>query len=294
MTSLTVQDGKLVLRDGKLGTQEGCCCGGGGACCLCDSLTLYEDGFGNNFATEEEMIARVAQLTAEADAKVAIAVENGYECVGYEPITYVFNEENNAWETTGYQLQGRCCGGVSEEPLDGLPLGLWGACNQNASNRTCTPGLTEGECVAACGTWKPGAACDDCGICCGNNVSIQFGFGIFLSVLSCVEARRDIRAAIADDIESALTDNGWSCVTRDMTAIRDETVSFPNEPPTYEVECQGCLGHGEETLPISDCYALPDLDNINALCCGTIDYDNPVSYDMCYLPIGPGVKSMTP
>ena len=110
MTSLTVQDGKLVLRDGKLGTQEGCCCGGGGACCLCDSLTLYEDGFGNNFATEEEMIARVAQLTAEADAKVAIAVENGYECVGYEPITYVFNEENNAWETTGYQLQGRCCG----------------------------------------------------------------------------------------------------------------------------------------------------------------------------------------
>lgn len=33
--SLTVQDGKLVLRSGALGTGQGCCCGGGGGvCCL--------------------------------------------------------------------------------------------------------------------------------------------------------------------------------------------------------------------------------------------------------------------
>lgn len=27
MSPLTVQDGKLLLRDGKLGTEQGCCCG---------------------------------------------------------------------------------------------------------------------------------------------------------------------------------------------------------------------------------------------------------------------------
>lgn len=29
MTQITVQDGKIVLRDGKVGTGEGCCCEGG-------------------------------------------------------------------------------------------------------------------------------------------------------------------------------------------------------------------------------------------------------------------------
>lgn len=36
MTQITLQDGKLVLRDGKVGTGEGCCCGGGGGCDCCD------------------------------------------------------------------------------------------------------------------------------------------------------------------------------------------------------------------------------------------------------------------
>jgi hypothetical protein len=110
-------------------------------------------------------------------------------------------------------------------------------------------------------------------------VSITFGYGIFLSVLPCVEERRDIRAAAADAMEEALTNNGWHNVTRYAVTIRDETSSYPSEPPTYEVECQGCSGHGDETLPISDCYALPSHDGINASCCGTVDYDNPVSYD---------------
>ena len=34
MTSLTVQDGKLVVRDGKLGTEQACCCDTPGACCI--------------------------------------------------------------------------------------------------------------------------------------------------------------------------------------------------------------------------------------------------------------------
>ena len=31
MTSITFQDGKVVMRDGKVGTEQGCCCG----CCGC-------------------------------------------------------------------------------------------------------------------------------------------------------------------------------------------------------------------------------------------------------------------
>lgn len=32
MSELTVQDGKLVVRDGKIGTGQACCCGGGHCC----------------------------------------------------------------------------------------------------------------------------------------------------------------------------------------------------------------------------------------------------------------------
>jgi hypothetical protein len=32
VTRITVQDGKIVLRDGKVGTEEACCCGEGGPC----------------------------------------------------------------------------------------------------------------------------------------------------------------------------------------------------------------------------------------------------------------------
>ena len=32
MTLITFQDGKAVMRDGKVGTEQGCCCGGGQPC----------------------------------------------------------------------------------------------------------------------------------------------------------------------------------------------------------------------------------------------------------------------
>lgn len=38
MTQITVQDGKIVLRDGKVGTGAGCCCGGD---CECDLIALH-------------------------------------------------------------------------------------------------------------------------------------------------------------------------------------------------------------------------------------------------------------
>ena len=44
MTTITTQDGKIVFRDGKVGTEQGCCCGGGGdpcpPCSDCNELTI--------------------------------------------------------------------------------------------------------------------------------------------------------------------------------------------------------------------------------------------------------------
>ena len=48
MTLITLQDGKIVLRDGKVGTEQACCCGGGE--CDCDAFC---DG---NFELEIEGI----------------------------------------------------------------------------------------------------------------------------------------------------------------------------------------------------------------------------------------------
>lgn len=195
----------------------------------------------------------------------------------------------------GYELSedpAVCCGDECVAPPSECP----GRCdpangdspNGELNNTDCQPGecCIDYTCVSGC-SCESNADCNG-GYCCdgacqaepgSGGVSISFGYGLFLSVLPCVEERRDIRAAVADAIEEALTNNGWHNVTREMQAIRDETSSYPSEPPTYEVNCQGCSGHGDETLPISDCYALLDIDRIDAGCCGTVDYDNPVSYD---------------
>jgi hypothetical protein len=44
VTALTVQDGKLVLRDGALGVGQGCCCGGCECLPLCDTPLFYLNG----------------------------------------------------------------------------------------------------------------------------------------------------------------------------------------------------------------------------------------------------------
>jgi hypothetical protein len=47
VTRITLQDGKIVIRDGKVGTEEACCCGG--ACdCPPDCVDGLEVSIGNN------------------------------------------------------------------------------------------------------------------------------------------------------------------------------------------------------------------------------------------------------
>jgi len=46
VTRITFQDGKIVLRDGQVGTEEACCCGGG-VCCFAENCNL-EWKYGDN------------------------------------------------------------------------------------------------------------------------------------------------------------------------------------------------------------------------------------------------------
>jgi hypothetical protein len=75
MTRITLQDGKVVLRDGKVGTEEACCCGG----CPCKTV-IWTHVYGGctNIATQT--------LTAEAeeDCYAYYRVED-FDCVN--PLT---------------------------------------------------------------------------------------------------------------------------------------------------------------------------------------------------------------
>lgn len=44
MTLVTFQDGRVVMRDGKVGTEQACCCNP----CCCNSITLNDLLYGNN------------------------------------------------------------------------------------------------------------------------------------------------------------------------------------------------------------------------------------------------------
>ena len=50
MTQITVQDGKIVLRDGKVGTEQGCCCDGDCGCSLREGSAIVVTVDGNDIA----------------------------------------------------------------------------------------------------------------------------------------------------------------------------------------------------------------------------------------------------
>jgi len=50
MTLITIQDGKVVLRDGKVGTEQACCCGVCGECAFPRFLSVTISGFPDGYA----------------------------------------------------------------------------------------------------------------------------------------------------------------------------------------------------------------------------------------------------
>jgi hypothetical protein len=173
MTSLTSQDGKLVLRDGSLGTGQECCCSDAiGACCYCELAQFeFQSGGGN----DEETANAIKDAQNAAIAATAAALTNGgYCCVVSEDAVVVFNADNNAFEVQGGIVGGRCCGSRDGDVIydpsnnefggnagdgawqDGVIL----ACVEtDPPTILCSNGDSEELCSQKCGTFNPGQDC---------------------------------------------------------------------------------------------------------------------------------------
>ncbi len=129
MTSLTTQDGKLVVRDGKLGTGQACCCGGGGGggnagrCCFC-SISFDSDIFLGSLTCFPKEVIQAHLDAGEAAATVLMGLlqDNGWVCTSYSgggvtPEEYQCVDENGnyftSYRTPGASIvQAGCCGSV--------------------------------------------------------------------------------------------------------------------------------------------------------------------------------------
>ena len=118
MTKITLQDGKVVLRDGKVGTEQGCCCGGGCTTYLLGDLGGYTADYDYALELHNQLVASIGEIIAE------------YEANGWSDITYSwFPDENDpkwpvwqnnpgspssAWTTPTLTIEGKCCGTYEE------------------------------------------------------------------------------------------------------------------------------------------------------------------------------------
>lgn len=114
MTALTVQDGKLVLRDGALGVGQGCCCGG---CeCTCNStFSLYANG---------------ARLNGGAD-NLPVYLSRGFTfwIPGISPYQYIAHLED--WDNEGARVL-ETDGWTGSAQYGAAPVnGINGSCDEN-------------------------------------------------------------------------------------------------------------------------------------------------------------------
>jgi hypothetical protein len=159
MTSLTSQDGKLVVRDGKLGTEQACCCDTPdiGACCYC---RVYESlvGNGNTFELEEDAAALVDENNAELAQVITDLENNNYTCIESEPSFYFQNDES-LFQVDLAEVFAGCCGTVDEEAS---PVYAFLYPCLPGPERECQDNVSSEDCAARCnGVHHPGEACED-------------------------------------------------------------------------------------------------------------------------------------
>jgi len=103
VTRITLQDGKVVLRDGKVGTEQACCCG--------DECPFQFLSCANSPATEEGRDFDIASLQQEIqDADLLSEIENA----GYANARILIFLDTVGF---GYVLDvvGDCCGEIDLE-----------------------------------------------------------------------------------------------------------------------------------------------------------------------------------
>lgn len=126
VTLITFQDGKPVLRDGKVGTEPECCCGGGGRCCGCSQGIDIQVGFFARGGQQQADVGQFNQFCGDCEALATAiwehneavlagfldtAAANGYKCVS-------LSRTGGPYGTMivgGNLLKGRCCGSFDAE-----------------------------------------------------------------------------------------------------------------------------------------------------------------------------------
>jgi hypothetical protein len=199
MTLITIQDGKLVLRDGAIGTEQACCCAKcsgpcdenedcapgcacvdgecvpTGACCYCQEYS-QRGGAGGGFSTDDVQDFIEWENTVKADAFREALLENGFSCVRVEPafIADDSNEENvNVQESFIYAT---CCGTLDNENIVNVDLEEYpgphierppgpyviNPCLPPFDNVLCIDDKTASQCQDLCGhQHNEGQSCED-------------------------------------------------------------------------------------------------------------------------------------
>ncbi len=166
MTLITLQDGKVVLRDGKVGTEQACCCGG---CCYCPGITFEYDRLGvdpfdavTSWETEEEANAAAATIIGWGEDMLDAMNEAGYcsatMAVAEQKVISFFapwaDPPRTLWALNQpglLSISGGCCGTQGDGDLGGpkfpgtdfLAFGSVGPCEQlpteEIPNMNCVP-----------------------------------------------------------------------------------------------------------------------------------------------------------
>lgn len=156
MTQITLQDGKVVLIDGKVGSGAECCCGG--VCCstcrFCRGCQYTSDDGVNWVLAAEFPGTEVDGITPEECADCPECPADG------GPITTIPAEELIPGYPVTFFI---CCG---QDPpcvlvTDGFlaePTTRWyGSCTDGTTCRS----VSQTKCSELGGEWKTGQTCDD-------------------------------------------------------------------------------------------------------------------------------------
>ena len=178
MTLITFQDGKPVLRDGKVGTEQGCCCGGSPACCqhfcsrmCCNQIKWVVPEDAEYFTTVESDCRSTLPLP-ESSVRIRVRVRcGGWFWEGYddgcdtdcEIVEVEYSEDGGTtWtDTPPGSVSGITwsvyCLGDAEQP----------AAVASAPRCAALTTLNAEQCAAADGEPCSLPSCPDCGLPCG-------------------------------------------------------------------------------------------------------------------------------
>lgn len=167
MTLITVQDGKVVLRDGKVGTEQACCCELPCSCLQYSNEVLVDPACGidyiafdvelffpectNNVLQDTVVLSDTAGLNSglavlsvhDPDANCDYDVLANLFCGSF---TNQFGTFSSRWSVNVFVLAGTCCGGLLCAGFSGFsphfPIGT------NTEENVCCPAAITGELTA--------------------------------------------------------------------------------------------------------------------------------------------------